>query len=743
MSLIKKEWKSLFQNKKLLISVIGVLFIPLMYSGGYLGAFWDPYGKLEELPVAVVNDDSGTTYEGEELAVGDELVENLKENPKFDWHFVDKDEAEKGLENHEYYMAIEIPENFSSNATTLQDDHPQHLELTFKTNKAYNFISGQIGESALAKIKEEVATSLTKTYAESIFNNIELMADGIGEASDGASEINDGVGKLKEGSGTLDESLHELVTKSVTFKEGLQGASTGSSKLANGISSLDNGLAEMKQGQQVLYNGSVKVESGTSQLVTGLNDSLSGMKELQKSLPNLTTGTENLHNSAPKLVEGTKQLADGTTSASEGAANLSQNLSQVKAEVNDMLTELQAMPLPEEKQQELLKLTEALNNLDQGGKQLSTSLNQLAAGAGKLNESVAELPANTEKLYAGTVSVQDAVNQLTAGQEKLYNGAVQVNEGQSQITSGLSVFGEKITEAKTGTAQLKNGGVALENGISQLADGSIALEDGSVKLADGADQLDEGLTELSDGTSELSTKLGEASEDTKDAKGSDERYEMVANPVNLNTEEVNEIPNYGTGLAPYFLSLALFVGTLLVTVVFPLRKPSGAPKSGFSWFISKFSVLFIVAVIQAILADLILLFGLGIEVKSVGLFIMYSILTSLTFMSIVQLLVTTMADPGRFIAIIVLILQLTTSAGTFPLELIPEVYQKINQWLPMTYSVAGFKAIISSGDFTYMWSQAIVLVGFLLCAMSGTIIYFTLKLKKEKRTTDDMEIAET
>lgn len=678
---------------------------------------------------------------GKKLAVGDELVENLKGNPSFDWHFVDKEEAENGLENQDYYMKIEIPENFSSNATTLQDDQPKHLELSFKSNKAYNFISGQIGESAVAKIKEEVSSSLTKTYAESIFENVEQMADGIGEASDGASEIHNGVGELKEGSGTLDESLHELVTKSITFKEGLQDASSGSSSLASGVSSLDEGLVAMKQGQDELYNGSVQAESGTSQLVTGLNDSLTAMRELQKSLPTLTSGTEALKNSAPSLVEGTNKVANGSTSASEGAANLSQNLTQVTSKVNELLVELQGMPLPEEKKQELLKLTEALNALDQGGKELSVNLDQLAVGANDLNQNVAELPTNTEKLFNGTASVEAAINQLAEGQEKLYNGSVEVKKGQSQITSGLGVFGDKISEAKTGTTQLKNGGLALEDGLNQLADGSIALEDGSVQLADGADQIDKGITDLSDGTNELSTKLADATEETKDAKGSDELYDMVANPVDLNTEELNKVPNYGTGLAPYFLSLALFVGTLLLTVVFPLRKSSGPQKSGFSWFISKFSILLIVAIIQAILADLILLFGLGIEVQSVGLFILFSILTSLTYMSIVQFLVTSMDNPGRFIAIIILILQLTTSAGTFPLELIPEFFQQVNQWLPMTYSVAGFKAIISSGDSSLMWTQAIVLVGFMVCAMIGTILYFTMKLKKERNNNHDKEIA--
>ncbi|WP_299091343.1 YhgE/Pip domain-containing protein [uncultured Metabacillus sp.] len=738
MSLIKQEWKALFKNKKVLIAVIGVLFIPLMYSGGYLGAFWDPYGKLDQLPVAVVNNDTGTTYEGKELDVGNELVDHLKENRKFEWHFVDQQKAEEGLEQLDYYMVIEIPKNFSSNATTLQSNEPEHLELTFITNKGNNFISGQIGESAVAKIKEEVANTITKTYAETIFDNIELMADGIGDASEGAEKINDGTGELKEGSSKLSENLHQLVTKSLTFKDGLQDASSGSTKLVEGVSELDSGLAAMKQGQKELYDGSAKLESGSSQLVAGLNDSLTGMKELQNNLPSLTKGAGALKNSAPNLVEGTKQLADGSTAARDGAADLSQNLSQVTAGVNKVISDLQGMPLPEEKQQELLALAEALNSLDQGGKQLSTNLNQLAAGAGELNKNVAALPANAEKLYEGTASVEAAINQLTAGQEKLYHGAVQVNQGQSSLTEGLHVFGDKLTEAKSGTEQLVNGGSALEQGIGQLADGSIALEDGSKKLANGADQLDDGLSQLSDGTTVLSTKLKEATDETEDVKGSDKVYDMVADPVDLHTEEVNEVPNYGTGLAPYFLSLALFVGTLLVTVVFPLRKTSGTPKSGFAWFASKFSVLFFVAVIQAILADLVLLYGLGLEVKNVGLFILFSIVTSLTFISIVQLLVTTMADPGRFMAIILLILQLTTSAGTFPLELIPEGFQKINQWLPMTYSVAGFKAIISSGNFDYMWSQALVLSGYFVMAIAGTILYFTMKLKKEKRALNEV-----
>jgi putative membrane protein len=129
----------------------------------------------------------------------------------------------------------------------------------------------------------------------------------------------------------------------------------------------------------------------------------------------------------------------------------------------------------------------------------------------------------------------------------------------------------------------------------------------------------------------------------------------------------------------------------------------------------------------------VLLYGLNIEVQSVPYFILFSIITSLTFITLVQFLVTTLGDPGRFVAIIILILQLTTSAGTFPLELIPNALQIFNAWLPMTYSVSGFKAVISSGDFSFMWQQAGILAIFIGAMMIGTIGYFFIALRKNKR----------
>ncbi|WP_176546797.1 YhgE/Pip family protein, partial [Bacillus pseudomycoides] len=322
-------------------------------------------------------------------------------------------------------------------------------------------------------------------------------------------------------------------------------------------------------------------------------------------------------------------------------------------------------------------------------------------------------------------------------------------EGQLSFVTNFQVFGEKLGEASKGASdlnsglnqlsskataglgQLSTGANQLSGGLGELSSGSKQMADGVNQLADGSGKVTEGLGKVNDGSKELATKLGEGAEKTSETKGDENKYDMFASPVKVETEKVTEVPNYGTGFTPYFLSLGLFVGALLLSIVFPLRETVGIPKSGFSWFVSKFGVLLAVGVIQALVADAVLLLGLGVEVQSVPYFILFSIITSLAFIALVQFLVTTFSDAGRFIAILTLILQLTTSAGTFPLELIPKPLQIFNAWFPMTYSVSGYKAVISSGDYSFMWQNAGILMMFIVLLSLGTIGTLTWMHKRQ------------
>ncbi|MWC30444.1 YhgE/Pip family protein, partial [Paenibacillus sp. MMS18-CY102] len=281
-----------------------------------------------------------------------------------------------------------------------------------------------------------------------------------------------------------------------------------------------------------------------------------------------------------------------------------------------------------------------------------------------------------------------------------------------------------------GAQQAAQGAAAANAGAAKLASGSGQLADGSAALASGVGQL-------ADGSAELAGKLGEASQDASVAKGSEQQADMFAGPVEASEKKLTEVPNYGTGFAPYSLSLGLFVGALLSTIVLPMRGSAGTPRSGASWFASKSLLFVLVGIIQAFIADAILLYGIGLEVQSIGWFVTLTVVTSLTFMMIVQFIVTLLDQPGRFIAVIIMILQLTSSSGTYPKELVPVWLQKVGEFMPMTYSVSGFKAAVSSGDYSVVKHDMGILAIYAAAFAMLSLVYFTLVHKKDGKGDGD------
>jgi putative membrane protein len=660
-----KEITAIGRNPKILIPVIAVLMVPVLYSWMFLGAFWDPYDKLEDLPVAVVNSDTGTVYDGKSMHIGQDFIDKLKTSNDFSYSFVSKEEAEAGLVDNTYYMAIEIPEDFSEKTTTLTSDHPTQAEIVFLPNESYNFLAAQIGNTAMEKMQTELNNEVTKAYTRTVFDQFETLADGLTQASEGATEIAEGTDSAKNGATLIQENLNKLATGSVTIKSGIV-------KLTNGSSELENGLSELE-------NGSTALTSGLSQLA-GANDQLG-------------QGATRAQQGAAQLAAGLKQSAEGAIALEKGASGLAAGLEQY----------VQAHP----------ELAE-----DDQFKQLIAVSDQISGGA--------------------TAAVQ--------GQERLTAGAAELSAGTSQLAGGLEQFGEKLAAASSGGSTLVSGVQQLHSGATQLNTGLVSLSEGfdvfvtgSSQLDQGAQEMTAGLIKLTDGTGELSSKLSDAAQKTAGISGSETVVDMFANPVNLDVVKKTEVPNYGTGFAPYFISLGLFVGALLLTIVYSVKEPAVKPTSGWSWFVGKLLTLVFIGTLQALIVDIVLLYGLGLEVHSLPLFFLFSILTSITFMTLIQFLVTALQHPGRFIAIVILIFQLTSSAGTFPMELIPGWLQNASTWLPMTYSVAGFKAVVSSGDFSYMWDNAWILLGFAALFAVMTLVYFMITFRKERAGTPNQE----
>ncbi|MGF7046282.1 putative membrane protein [Paenibacillus sp. DS2015] len=765
LSVFLKDLGSTVRNHKLLVSLIAILFIPVMYSGMFLTAFWDPYAKMSDLPVAVVNSDTGADYEGKTIQAGNDLIAELKKSDDFKWEFVSRAEADNGMASNHYYMTISIPEDFSSKATTVLDEEPQPAQIIYQPNEGYNFLASQIGGSAVNQIRSQVSAKVTEMYSEILFDQIKTVSTGFKDAGTGAGVIQDGAVQLDDGAILLKDNLAKLVEGTTKIQEGIQPLNLGTSDLQQGAAELENGstalaggLTQLQTAQKQLEDGSVQTHQGVSQLQKGLTSAEQGSAKLEAGLKQTVTGTSQLQDGLKSTVEGSAQLQDGLKSSEDGSATLAQSLKkategsqQVAAGAASVAKGIEQLveSNPElAESPEVQKLLAASQAVAEGSKELHSSEQQLAQGATALNQGQTQLLQGATKLHAGTqqlsegaVALKQGAEQLSEGstalhqgQQKLLQGANQIEEGQGQLADGLKLFGSKMGEAVSGSQQLAGGAgeiaagtEKLAGGMNQLGDGVGTLADGSQKLNDGAGELETGLVKLKDGSGELASKLNDAADKTDKVKGTDATYNMFAEPVKVQEEKLNEVPNYGSGFAPYFLSLGLFVGALITTIVLPMRESSVPNASGFNRFISRTLSFAGVGLIQSLLAVIAVLYLLGLDVQNVPLFYLFTYITSLTFMFLVQAFVTWFDQPGRFIVIVILILQLTTSAGTFPVELIPGWMKVLNPWFPMTYSVSGYKAVISTGDFSTMWSQLGTLVIFGLVFLCATFIYFVRK----------------
>ncbi|MHA4277420.1 MULTISPECIES: YhgE/Pip domain-containing protein [Bacillus cereus group] len=819
--LLRIEFTEIIKSKKILIPIIAVLFVPILYAGMFLWAFWDPYKQLDDLPVAVVNLDKGAVFDGKPIEVGKGLVDNLKDNTSFKWEFVSEKEAKKGMEGRKYYMLVRIPDDFSSNATTLLKDNPKPLNLEYIPNESLNFLSSQIGGTAIEKIKGEVASTLTKTYAEKMFDSIQDVSKGLADGAEGANKLHDGSSELHDGSSKVTDGLHTLQRKSGEMKDGVQKLADGSNKLVDGSGKVTNGLntlnsktGEMQTGIGKLQDGSQKVTAGLNTLVNKSDELKTGTNELAAGMEQLVGGQSQLEGVSQKIEKGLQELDSKVKSSAAGLEEMQAKVPTILNKVNEKIDgaeknvnqlngftqstagdaknaaqdvanlQKQIESLPKEYQEQLQpyitnaakstatvqqkvavvsggtkKLNEEVNQLkgeiNQKASEMQNKLpnsggiNTLTDGIRKLMNAQNQFVSKFHGFGEGLNNAKVGVNKLNKGSDQLIDGVTQLADGSSQVTGGLGTLSAGanqmsggITQLVDGSSQVTTGLGTLNGGLNQMSTGSTQLIDGVNKLADGSGKVTDGLVKVNDGSGELAEKLGEGAEKTGEVKGTDKTYDMFASPVKVKTEKIAEVPNYGTGFTPYFLSLGLFVGALLLSIVYPLRDTVGVPKSGFSWFISKFGVLLSVGIIQAIVADVILLFGLGVEVQSIPYFILFSIVTSLAFIALIQCLVTAFGDAGRFIAIITLIMQLTTSAGTFPLELIPKFLQPFNAWLPMTYSVSGLKAVVSSGDFDFMWQNIGMLMIFIVVLSLGTIASLTLMHKRQFKNVAENQSVE-
>lgn len=854
--MIKQEWKNILKNHWIQIVLVALILIPSIYTVVFLGSMWDPYGNSGDLPVAVVNKDKAVEYNDKKLDVGDQLVKKLKDNDSLDFHFVNSKEANKGLKNGDYYMVITIPSNFSKNATTLLDKNPKKMVLNYTTNPGTNYVASKMDDSAIAKIKAEVSSSVTKTYAETIFTSIGTMSDGFAEASDGTQQLSDGMTQLEDGNKTISDNLKVLASSSLTFKDGTNTLTKGLKDYTNGVVTVNNGIYQLKTGVGTLGSATPTLASGVSDLNTGaqalnkgvsdytagVSQALAGANQLVENNTELNAGVKALGEGAEKLVAGNQQVVDGVkklqenletskktmaasqdslTQLSDGKTSLDNYATLIKTLnasgdaqkqgiASKLLTsgmsraEIDAYRLtnyfPVDKYKDgvasymdlvatyttgastaintLSSSTKSsLNDLDvalnggtltdgtkvptglvSGTQTVQAGLNEVNAkvNGGKyvtvdndgnikqvtvdskdaLVAGVQAYTAGVDSLQKGLTQIADNNTALTSGATALADGTSKLNSNVPELTKGITALTRGVDQLTNGTSTLVSNNATLMNGANQLSDGAGQISDGASKLAAGSDTLGDGIKSAADGVTTLNDALKSGAEESK-IDSTDKTTDMVATPVETSHKEISKVENNGHAMAPYMMSVGLYVTCLAFALMYPIRHGIKKAENAWKYWASKATVMYTVSTLAAIVMVTALRLINGFEPVNLGLTYLLAILVSAAFMSLVMLLSLTTGFIGDFLLLVFMIVNLGGSAGTYPLDTGPAIYKAIHKFVPYTYSVDGFRKTISMTAPSISVEIA-VFAGILIVCSLLTVVYFKYKNKEDKHAIPQM-----
>lgn len=713
---IASEFKKLSQSRVGTISVVAALMVPLVYAMIILSATWDPLDNLDNVPVAIVNNDEGAKNDGEYVNVGEQLVETLSNDDQLGWDFVTEEEAREGLASQSYFMVVIVPEDFSKKTVTVMDDKPTKPELKFIQNEGMHYQGATVTNAAIESLQSQLAEQITETYVETVFDQLGDVRDGFAEAHDGSEQLLDGTLQMKDGTHELLTNLVDSTPDINRLADGAQEAKDGTGLLLSTLEEKLPDINRLADGGNQLKDGTIQLREGAGQLHAGTEEAKAGSEQL-------------ISEGLGQLVPGSQELYEGTLQAQEGVHETIEKMEKLQESLEFLSTLDKDSPAYDGIFNETLKELQA--SMEENP-QKKKDFGRLVDGAKQLRDGIQG-------------DFKDGMHQLDDGLGQLRDGAAELFAGSAELDDGASALADGTTTVQNGWNELIYNVGILDDGLAQIADGTLSVEDGWLQLTDGAMQLDDGAEQLRDGSGELEEGLRGGKERTADLNPTKDNQEMFASPVVLDGEVVNSFEFYRDANAPYIMTLALFVGVFALSFVVPFRKPAIMPANALTWFAGKVIKLSILTVIQALIISLFTLFILKMQVQSGLALVLFSIYISLTFLMILLFLINVAGNVGRFIALAFVVVQLSTTGSDLPIHMLPENLRDLSNFLPFTYSIDAYQNIITLGDMSRVWSDVKILsMYFALFFVLSLLVFFVRYHFMKRHATkeeDGVEVA--
>ena len=584
--------------------------------------------------------------------------------------------------------------------------------------------SGQV-TSGLGTLQSQTGT--LKSGVGQLATGSNKVTSGLASLQSQTAPLKSGVGQLVTGSDAVTSGLDTLQSQAGLLVDGTAQLQTGSKKLTTGVKNYTQSVTTLSNGIDQLASSTSSLDNGTKALVTGSSQVTQGLQQVGKSvdsqnqqaaasLPKLqNTLTEyeaklkSEPNQNPELIAGFEQIqasvnaliSQTQTNGAKMATTLNQSLIPGSEELTNGLTTLN---------QQVPTLTAAIIGLQSGSKQIIANNDQLVTGANNLTDGIGQMATQTpslvrgvDQLYTGSSQVSGGLSTLNHQVPALTSGINQLYTGSSQVSGGLGTLNGQVPTLTNGVGQLTNGASQVAGGVNQLnasvptlVSGVNQLADGTGQINDKSDTLKSGSSQLEDGDKKFAKTLTSSARKVNGITLTGDTAKMFAAPTKTAQKHYSYVPNYGHALAPYVLSLALYVGALVFNFAYPIRKVSRADGTATQWFLSKVAIGGAVALGTAVL-EATLMMATGLKVDNIGLFYLTAILFSFTSMYLIMFLSMAFDNPGRFVAMVGLMLQLGGAGGTFPMEITNQFYNAIHPFLPMTYSIMNFRNALTGG----------------------------------------------
>ena len=698
--IFRKDIKEVFRKANTWIIIVGLIFLPSMYAWPNILSSWDPYGHTNNIKVAVTSEDEGATVDGKDLNLGNSLVEGLKSNKNLDWQFVsNKQEAEDGVRIGDYYASIVVPKNFSQDMTSVSRTEPQRATIEYTVNEKINAISPKITNSGASAIANNISKNFVETANGIIFEKLHEAGIKFEENLPSIEKAKEEIFKLNDNFSTYESTLSELI-----------------GKVEYGYNILNNVQNTLPEIDRVATNSIMIADRAgiTINNIQGFNE------RLLPIINNHLNVVEEVSKEANVIAKELQQKPDKTE--------------EIKARQKALDSRLQAS----------LERLQLVKNIFEYFNKLSSErlFNNQLERVTTLSNDITTIKEVNNNIYNKMDHYDEIADTV---KEEFVNKTARVNEVSSNMNSKLNVEVAPLISQVLSKAEVN---IDKVSGIIAGAQGELPaverkLSETEVKISNAYGKL----LSLQAQMPSAKSKIQKLTDEIKKAdSGIDknqlfsllkvdykQQAEFFANPVKLQENKLYHIENYGSAMTPFYTVLSIWVGSLLMSSLLTTKVEDEENKyKPYQKYFGRGLLFVIISLFQTLIITLGDMYVLGTQATSPYRFVLYALLISLLFSSIIYTIVCILGNVGKAVCIVLLVLQLGSSGGTFPIQMTSEFFQALYPKVPFTYSIGLLREAVGGVYIPAVERDIKILFIYLIVVLAGGAILVSLKARSKK-----------